>query len=531
MERCVHKHLSQYLNNHSIITPFQSGFQAGDSTVNQLLYLCNEISNALDNNKELRIIFLDISKAFDRVWHKGLLFKLKSIGVSGNILAWFEDYLSDRYQRVCIKNSASSWKKISAGVPQGSILGPLLFIVFINDIVNEIRSFLRLFADDTCVFEVIDDPIASAAALNEDLRKILAWARTWLVLFNALKTEVMNITKKRIRLYHPPLFMGDTQVKEVSQHKHLGLIISSDFSWNNHVKMLQDKTFKRLGAFRRHKFNLDRRSLSKLYLTFIRPLLEYGDIIWDNCSIENKRNLENNQLDAARILTGATELCSTQKLYNDTGLELLNSRRSKHKLCQLYKMINNLTPHYLQQLLPQRVQHQSRYSLRNINNFSIPGARTTLHFYSFLLSTLRQWNMLEQDIRDSSTLYSFKRKLNAQQQQQQLPPPHLNLIQTSRLGQILHARLRLECSSLNHHLYRKNLVESPLCSCGVPETNSHFLLSCANYNNIRQRYFSGLGLPLTVSILLNGKPEENLTVNNNIFRCVQLYILATKRFS
>ena len=194
--------------------------------------------------------------------------------------------------------------------------------------------------------------------------------------------------------------------------------------------MLQDKAFKRLGALRRHKFNLDRRSLSKLYLTFIRPLLEYGDIIWDNCSIENKRNLENIQLDAARVLTGATKLCSTQKLYNDTGLELLNSCRSKHKLCQLYKMINNLTPHYLQQLLPQRVQHQSRYSLRNINNFSIPGARTTLHFNSFLLSTLRQWNMLDQDIRDSSTLYSFKRKLNAHLQQ--LPQPHLNLIQTSR---------------------------------------------------------------------------------------------------
>ena len=171
MERYVHKHLSQYLNDHSIITPFQSGFQAGDSTVNQLLNLCNDISNALDDNKELRIIFLDINKAFDRVWHKGLLFKLKSIGVSGNILAWFEDYLSDRYQRVCIKKPASSWKKISAGVPQGSILGPLLFIVFI---VNEIRSFVRLFADDTCLFEIIDDPIASAAALNEDLRKVLA---------------------------------------------------------------------------------------------------------------------------------------------------------------------------------------------------------------------------------------------------------------------------------------------------------------------------------------------------------------------
>ena len=120
MERCVHKHLSQYLNDHSIITPFQSGFQAGGSTVNQLLYHCNEISNALDNNKELRIFFLDISKAFDRVWHKGLLCKLKSIGVSGNILAWFEDYLSDkcRYQRVCIKNLLLRGKRLAPVCPK-----------------------------------------------------------------------------------------------------------------------------------------------------------------------------------------------------------------------------------------------------------------------------------------------------------------------------------------------------------------------------------------------------------------------------
>lgn len=101
MERCIHKHVSEYLIEHFVITPLQSGFQAGDSTVNQLLYLCNEIY-ALDNNKELRIVFLDVSKAFDQVWHKGLLFKLKSVGVSGNVLAWFEDYLSDRFQRVCI---------------------------------------------------------------------------------------------------------------------------------------------------------------------------------------------------------------------------------------------------------------------------------------------------------------------------------------------------------------------------------------------------------------------------------------------
>ena len=118
-------------------------------------------------------MFLDISKAFDRVWHKGLSFKLQSIGISGNLLDWFTNYLTDRYQRVCIKNDSSSWKKVNAGVPNGSILGPLLFIIFINDIVKDIKSSICLFADDTCLFEIVEDPAASADTLNDDLKKYL----------------------------------------------------------------------------------------------------------------------------------------------------------------------------------------------------------------------------------------------------------------------------------------------------------------------------------------------------------------------
>ena len=110
-------------------------------------------------------------------------------------------------------------------------------------------------------------------------------------------------------------------------------------------------------------------------------------------------------------------------------------------------------------------------------------------------------------------------------------PIYFNTIQTSHLGQILHTRLRLECSSLNHHLFKKKLTDSPLCSCGAPETTFHFFLSCVHYNDLRQRYFSDLGLPLTVETLLKGKPDESVSVNNLIFKRVQLYILATKRFT
>ena len=172
----------------------------------------------------------------------------------------------------------------------------------------------------------------------------------------------------------------------------------------------------------RYKFDLDMRSLIKLYITFVRPMLEYCDIIWDS----DIQNVENIQLDAARILTGGTKLCSTQKLYNDTCLKTLKNRRDKNKLCQLYKMINNLTPSYLQQLVPQRVQERTRYPLRNVKSFAIPAVRTKYHFNSFLPSTLRQLNQLDQHIKESLSLQAFKYKLYMQHT---TPPIYFNIIQ------------------------------------------------------------------------------------------------------
>ena len=135
MERCVHKHISEYLEANTIISEFQSGFKPTDSTINQLAYLCNEFAKAIDESKEIRVVFLDISKAFDRVWHKGLLAKLRAIGFSENIVEWFSSYLENRKQRVCLGGIASAWLSIFAGVPQGSILGSILFLIFINDII------------------------------------------------------------------------------------------------------------------------------------------------------------------------------------------------------------------------------------------------------------------------------------------------------------------------------------------------------------------------------------------------------------
>ena len=141
------------------------------------------------------------------MWHAGLLLKLKTAGVAGSVLTWFKSYLSDRRQRVVLPGVNSNWTFIRAGVPQGSILGPLLFLLYINNIVSEIGSNIRLFADDTSLFIVVDNPVTAAGQLNIDLQKISQWATTWLVSFNPSKTEAMLFSRKLNRPHHPPIFM------------------------------------------------------------------------------------------------------------------------------------------------------------------------------------------------------------------------------------------------------------------------------------------------------------------------------------
>ena len=185
----MHKYVFNFFRDNAVITSLQSGFIPGDSTVNQLADIYNTFCKALDDGKEVRAIFCDISKAFDRVWHNGLIHKLRNVGIVGTLLNWFTDYLSNRKQRVVLPAAASDWTQIYAGVPQGSVLGPLLFLIYINDIVENINACIRLFADDTSLYLIVENPIEAAEKLNSDLAKVHAWASKWLVTFNPSKTE------------------------------------------------------------------------------------------------------------------------------------------------------------------------------------------------------------------------------------------------------------------------------------------------------------------------------------------------------
>ena len=203
-------------------------------------------------------------------------------------------------------------------------------------------------------------------------------------------------------------------------------------------------------------------ALEKIYFAFIRPILEYSDSVWDNATTDSKKQLEATHIEAARIITGATKLCSTEKLLSDLGWDSLQNRRNKHKLTILYKILNGLTPEYLQSILPPLVQNTTNYNLSNSNILRSIHANTNLFYNSFFPSTIRAWNGLSEDIKNSPSVAAFKYRLNRDTHP---PPKYFNA--GTRMGQILHARIRMECSVLNSNLYRKNIVPSHSCSCGT----------------------------------------------------------------
>jgi len=278
---------------------------------------------------------------------------------------------------------------------------------------------------------------------------------------------------------------------------------------------------------RTFKFTLDRKSLLLIYTTFIRPILEYADVVWDNITTQDEIELEKIQQEAARIISGGTRLASLQNLYNETALEPLKNRRTKHKLTNFYKMYNSISPSYLCTLIPSSVGDSSAYSLRNSNNIRSIQCKSQLFSRSFLPSTINLWNNLPESVRTAPSLSAFKANLN---KDKKIIPQHY--YNGERQSNILHARLRMHCSSLNEHLYTKNIVQSPYCQCGEIEDTYHFFFNCPIYTAKRVILFDNLSSfqPITLQLLLFGVKDGSYEVNSLIFKHVQSFIRDSHRF-
>ena len=221
-----------------------SSLRPNDSSINQLISITHNIYPAFDANPspEVRGVFLDLSKAFDKVWHEGLLDKLKNNGINANALKLIKSFLHNRCQRVVLNSQSSSWLSIRAGVPQRSVLGPLSFLTYINDLPEGANSGVKLFADDTSLFTIVNCVNTSVSTLNSDLLKIQDWAYQWKMSFNPDRTKQAQeiiFSRKKNATTHPPLFFNNSEIKLSSNQKHLELTLDSKLSFNGGVGLFR----------------------------------------------------------------------------------------------------------------------------------------------------------------------------------------------------------------------------------------------------------------------------------------------------
>ena len=540
-ERLLYNNMFSFFRKNNLISSNQSGFQPGDSCTNQLLSITHEIYSSFDNGFEVRGVFLDISKAFDKVWHDGLLYKLKQNGISGKLLNLISDFLSNRKQRVVLNGNYSSWTNIEAGVPQGSILGPLFFLIYINDLSENLVTNPKLFADDTSLFSVVYDPHSSANDLNQDLEKINQWAYQWKMNFNPDPTKQAQevIFSRKIRNHiHPSLHFNNNAVEQTNFQKHLGLYLDHKLDFQEHLKNVFAKVNKPIALLRKLRTILPRSALLTIYKSFIRPHLDYGDIIYDqayNNSFHQK--LESIQYNATLAITGAIRGTSTEKLYQELGLETLQQRRWYRKLCTFYKFVKEKSPQYLYNIIPNSIN-----TYRTRNSGKIPQFNVKHNFFknSFFPSTILEWNKLDANIRNLESFNLFK----SQVLKFIRPIPNSIFDCHHPEGIKFLSRIRLGLSHLREHKFKHSFQDTlnPFCKCGQDiETPCHYLLHCPNYNTERNALLNNIRqiVPNILNhsdsqitkILLFGDNSFKIEVNTNILNASINYLISTRRFS
>lgn len=396
VEHIVATCITKFLDDNNILSPHQHGFRKGFSTVTQLASVVHFLASVLDTGGHVDMIFLDFSKAFDRVPHDKLIQKLYMIGLPEFLISWVSAYLNNRTQYVEINGKTSGTLTVSSGVPQGSVLGPLLFLIYINDLASVIKEPIKigLFADDCVLFNDIHS-IDDQLALNVAFSNILNWCNEWGMELNCDKTVLLRITKK-----HCPLkfsySIGSQSVTEVSEYKYLGITLTNTLSWNTHIANICSAALRKL-CFLRHKLKDSPSHVKRLaYEHIIRPKLEYGCIIWDPYTNVNINALEKIQRKAVRFIFAlyGHQLSVTSVMASNQVLSL-QSRRKDQRLKFLFSLLNRklgLDPApYLSPLGTRRTRHTHPLSITPFF------ARTNVFKFSFFPQTITDWNSLSPD--------------------------------------------------------------------------------------------------------------------------------------
>ena len=405
-EHVIAKSIMAHLDANNILTDSQHGFRSKRSCETQLLTFVDELLQSLTARGQIDLAILDFSKAFDVVPHARLLYKLEFYGIKGATLRWISSFLHERTQRVVVDDQTSDEAPVTSGVPQGSVLGPILFLVYINDMPEYIKSSCRLFADDSIIYRVIQG-LRDCATLQDDLDRLHQWELDWGMSFNLSKCNIMNVSKSPNCKPNKYSLKG-VVLETVPNAPYLGVNISSNLSWRHHIKKCSAKANRTLGFVRRNLRGATHTAKTQAYISLVRPQLEYCSTIWSPHQQNLVHDLEMVQHRAARFVKNLYGQQSITAMLRDLSWETLAQRRLKAQVTMTYKIANGLVCIQPNQLIP------SSFSTRSQSKGGFRQLATTSNYYkySFYPTAIRAWNSLPTEVTRADSIDQFRVNLS-----------------------------------------------------------------------------------------------------------------------
>ena len=455
LESILRDQVMEHLTKNDLLSNQQFGFIKGRSAVLQLLKVLDEWSQTLDQGESIDCIYMDFQKAFDTVPHRRLITKLKGYNIHENTLNWIKNFLTDRKQQVKIGSATSEWSEVLSGIPQGSVIGPLLFIVYINDMPENIANPTFMFADDTKLYSKRTNAAKQTARLRQDklrayrcamktksigkhqeyrkTRKIwkeavreakrqeltehnelqhdmnllLQWSDNWLLKFNAEKCKLLHVGKKE----DSPYSMDGTTLETVHEEKDVGVVMENDLSFKTHINTKINKANSVMGVIRRSFSHLDSSIFKMLFKALVRPHLEYAAPVWNPHLKFLSDQIESVQRRATKYIPGFKKKSYAERL-TDLQLPCLAYRRLRGDLIEVYKITTEVYDCKVSGGILKQCSKEDRRTRGHDKKLSICYSRLNIrrNFFSNRVAPL--WNSLPQGVVDAPSLNSFKNRLD-----------------------------------------------------------------------------------------------------------------------
>ena len=412
MESIIRENIVSHLNRYALIHSSQHGFTAGKSCQTNLIDYLNILTRLVDEGHSIDVVYLDFAKAFDKVPHQRLLLKVEGLGIGGKVLAWIKCWLADRQQRVVLNGKTSDWLPVTSGVPQGSVLGPTMFIIFINDldaVVDLVDGFISKFADDTKYGRIIRNE-NDQREMQRDIDRLLEWANIWQMEFNAKKCKIMHFGRSNPRYtycmggYAP----AGTVLENVHDEKDIGVIVSDDLKPSKQCVKAANKANSVLGQMSRSFQYRDKVTWIRLYQTYVRHHLETSVQSWSPWYTKDIEALEQVQRRAVNMVVGLKAKTYEGKL-KEVGLTTLHERRKRGDIIQMWKYVHEGSS--LIQFATKQHARLSRHTAKPLNICRIESNKEVRKNF-FTVRCVELWNSLPHTMQAEQDLIQFKKSLD-----------------------------------------------------------------------------------------------------------------------